>query len=116
MASVSQAKQPVAPELSADYEVGLRRFRRPGHRSRPHPDPHDQDPGHQHLGEPARNTGVALWVGGEAEGQLWLFWLAPIAGALLAGWVGSPFAVSADLGKGFQEHLGRQGAEPQELG
>ena len=36
---------------------------------------------------PARSTGVALWVGGEAVGQLWLFWLAPIAGALLAGWV-----------------------------
>ena len=36
---------------------------------------------------PARSTGVALWVGGEASGQLWLFWLAPIVGALLAGWV-----------------------------
>jgi aquaporin Z len=36
---------------------------------------------------PARSTGVALWVGGDAVGQLWLFWLAPIAGALLAGWV-----------------------------
>jgi aquaporin Z len=36
---------------------------------------------------PARSTGVALWVGGEAIGQLWLFWLAPIVGALLAGWV-----------------------------
>ena len=36
---------------------------------------------------PARSTGVALWVGGEAVGQLWLFWLAPIIGAILAGWV-----------------------------
>jgi len=36
---------------------------------------------------PARSTGVALWVGGDAMAQLWLFWLAPIAGALLAGWV-----------------------------
>ncbi|MBM5822302.1 MAG: aquaporin Z [Cyanobacteria bacterium K_Offshore_surface_m2_011] len=36
---------------------------------------------------PARSTGVALWVGGEAIGQLWLFWVAPIVGALLAGWV-----------------------------
>ena len=36
---------------------------------------------------PARSTGVAVWVGGDAMGQLWLFWLAPIAGALLAGWV-----------------------------
>jgi aquaporin Z len=36
---------------------------------------------------PARSTGVAVWVGGEAMAQLWLFWVAPIAGALLAGWV-----------------------------
>jgi aquaporin Z len=40
---------------------------------------------------PARSTGVAAWVGGEAMGQLWLFWLAPIVGALLAGWVHSAF-------------------------
>jgi aquaporin Z len=32
---------------------------------------------------PARSTGVALFVGDWALGQLWLFWLAPIAGALL---------------------------------
>ena len=36
---------------------------------------------------PARSTGPALIVGGWAVAQLWLFWLAPIAGALLAGWV-----------------------------
>lgn len=36
---------------------------------------------------PARSTGVALWAGGEAVSQLWLFWLAPIVGAVLAGWV-----------------------------
>ena len=36
---------------------------------------------------PARSTAVAVWVGGEAMAQLWLFWVAPIAGALLAGWV-----------------------------
>jgi aquaporin Z len=36
---------------------------------------------------PARSTGVAIWVGGEALAQLWLFWLAPIVGALLAGWL-----------------------------
>ncbi|WP_113652127.1 aquaporin Z [Pedobacter namyangjuensis] len=34
---------------------------------------------------PARSTSQALFVGGEALGQLWLFWLAPIAGAILAG-------------------------------
>jgi aquaporin Z len=32
---------------------------------------------------PARSTGVALYVGGWAVAQLWLFWLAPIGGALL---------------------------------
>lgn len=32
---------------------------------------------------PARSTGVALYVGDWAIAQLWLFWVAPIAGALL---------------------------------
>nr|WP_282445521.1 aquaporin Z [Massilia antarctica] len=32
---------------------------------------------------PARSTGVALFVGDWAVGQLWLFWVAPIIGALL---------------------------------
>ncbi len=32
---------------------------------------------------PARSTGVALFVGDWAVSQLWLFWLAPIAGAIL---------------------------------
>jgi len=34
---------------------------------------------------PARSTGPAVFVGGWALAQLWLFWLAPIAGAALAG-------------------------------
>jgi len=32
---------------------------------------------------PARSTGVAVFAGGWALGQLWLFWVAPIVGALL---------------------------------
>ena len=32
---------------------------------------------------PARSTGVALYAGGWAVQQLWLFWLAPLAGALV---------------------------------
>ena len=36
---------------------------------------------------PARSTGPALFVGGWAISQLWLFWLAPIVGALVAGGV-----------------------------
>lgn len=42
---------------------------------------------------PARSTGPALFVGDWAIGQLWLFWVAPIIGAALAGlvynWLGS---------------------------
>jgi aquaporin Z len=34
---------------------------------------------------PARSIGPALFVGGEAIGQLWLFILAPVVGAVLAG-------------------------------
>ncbi|WP_299802047.1 aquaporin Z [uncultured Shewanella sp.] len=34
---------------------------------------------------PARSTGPALFVGDWAVSQLWLFWLAPIVGAILAG-------------------------------
>ncbi|HET6194487.1 MAG TPA: aquaporin Z [Acetobacteraceae bacterium] len=36
---------------------------------------------------PARSTGPALLVGGWAISQLWLFWVAPILGAVLAGGV-----------------------------
>ncbi|HXR50650.1 MAG TPA: aquaporin Z [Steroidobacteraceae bacterium] len=36
---------------------------------------------------PARSTGVAVFVGGWAVSQLWLFWVAPIAGALLGAGV-----------------------------
>src|ERR1700680_4442721 len=34
---------------------------------------------------PARSTGPALFAGGPYIAQLWLFWLAPIAGAVIAG-------------------------------
>jgi aquaporin Z len=34
---------------------------------------------------PARSTGPAVFVGGWALSQLWLFWLAPIVGGVLAG-------------------------------
>jgi aquaporin Z len=41
---------------------------------------------------PARSTGPAVFVGGWALAQLWLFWVAPIAGAAAAGvfyrWLG----------------------------
>jgi aquaporin Z len=40
---------------------------------------------------PARSTGTAIFAGGWAIGQLWLFWVAPIIGALVAGLVYSVF-------------------------
>ncbi|HUA32585.1 MAG TPA: aquaporin Z [Candidatus Binataceae bacterium] len=36
---------------------------------------------------PARSTGPALYVGGWALGQLWLFWVAPFLGAAVGGTV-----------------------------
>ena len=53
---------------------------------------------------PARSTGPALFAGGWAIGQLWLFWVAPLVGAARAGlvyrWVGgaspAPIPVTGD--------------------
>jgi aquaporin Z len=51
---------------------------------------------------PARSLGPALFVGGWALRQLWLFWVAPLVGALVAGfvyrWMGraEPTAVTGD--------------------
>jgi aquaporin Z len=36
---------------------------------------------------PARSTGPAIFVGGWALSQLWLFWVAPIIGAILPGFI-----------------------------
>jgi aquaporin Z len=36
---------------------------------------------------PARSTGPAVFVGGWALSQLWMFWVAPIVGAILAGFI-----------------------------
>ncbi len=55
---------------------------------------------------PARSTGVAIFAGGWAISQLWLFWLAPLVGAALAGityrWIGgaepAPTPVTGDAG------------------
>jgi len=45
---------------------------------------------------PARSTGPAIFVGGWALAQLWLFWVAPIVGALLAGFAYSWLAVGSE--------------------
>jgi aquaporin Z len=48
---------------------------------------------------PARSTGPALFVGGWALAQLWLFWVAPLAGAVIGGfaykWLGGEVKVPA---------------------
>jgi aquaporin Z len=48
---------------------------------------------------PARSTGPALLVGGWALAQLWLFWLAPILGAIIGGgayrWLAAAAPVAA---------------------
>ncbi|MES9875248.1 MAG: aquaporin Z [Candidatus Sedimenticola sp. 6PFRAG7] len=45
---------------------------------------------------PARSTGVALFQGDWAISQLWLFWLAPIVGAIIAGALYRWFAADYD--------------------
>jgi aquaporin Z len=56
---------------------------------------------------PARSTGPALFVGGWALAQLWLFWVAPLAGAMLAGglarWL-QAVAPEAMAARGEPEH------------
>jgi len=44
---------------------------------------------------PARSTGPALFVGGWAISQLWLFWVAPLIGAILAGLIYPAFSGEA---------------------
>ena len=48
---------------------------------------------------PARSTGPALFVGDWALTQLWLFWLAPIIGAAVAGLTYAVFAEDGNSGK-----------------
>jgi aquaporin Z len=45
---------------------------------------------------PARSTGPAVFVGGWALEQLWLFWVAPIIGAAITGVVYSIFATEPE--------------------
>jgi len=48
------------------------------HRAVPDPHPPDQHPGHRHLGESGTQHGAAIFAGGWAISQLWLFRVAPI--------------------------------------
>ena len=49
---------------------------------------------------PARSTGPALFVGGWAVSQLWLFWIAPIVGAIAAGFAYNALAGTGDMSEG----------------
>ena len=76
-----------------DRHPGRDRRRAPGrfaphpHRPGAHADPPGQHPGHQHLGQPGAQHGVAIYAGAPALEQLWLFWLAPIVGAFIGAHV-----------------------------
>ena len=62
------------------------RIRADRHRPWPDPDPPDQHPGHQYLGEPGalhRRRRCSRAAGRSA--QLWLFWLAPLIGGIIGG-------------------------------
>jgi len=51
---------------------------------------------------PARSLGVAVFQGGWALQQLWLFWLAPLAGGALAG-IGQRFFLQKEAPQGATE-------------
>jgi aquaporin Z len=57
---------------------------------------------------PARSTGVAFFNGNGAPGQLWLFWLAPIIGAAIAG---STYAVITGVHREDREVSGDVSAQ-----
>ena len=58
---------------------------------------------------PARSTAVALFAGGLALKQLWLFWVAPILGAVVGGLISDGFFASPQ--EPIREALAKEGAE-----
>ena len=59
---------------------------------------------------PARSTAVAVFVGGWAVKQLWLFWLAPILGAVLGGLISDTLFSTPQ--QPIREALAKEGAAP----
>ena len=59
---------------------------------------------------PARSTAVAVFVGGWAVRQLWLFWLAPIVGAILGGLISDNLFATPQ--QPIREALAKEGAPP----
>jgi aquaporin Z len=64
---------------------------------------------------PARSTGPALFVGGWALAQLWLFWVAPLAGAAIAG-IGYRFVVGDSGGEPVTEEAQESAAGDVSIG
>jgi aquaporin Z len=64
---------------------------------------------------PARSTGPALFVGGWALAQLWLFWVAPLIGAAIAG-VGYRFIVGDSGSEPVAEEAQASGAADVSIG
>ncbi len=61
------------------------RLRAHRHRPLPDSDSSGRHPGHESQCNPARSTGPAIFAGGWALQQLWMFWVAPLIGAALGG-------------------------------
>ena len=59
---------------------------------------------------PARSTAVAIFAGGWAIKQLWLFWLAPILGAILGGLISDTLFSTPQ--QPIREALAKEGAAP----
>ncbi|MDQ2816954.1 MAG: aquaporin Z [Candidatus Eremiobacteraeota bacterium] len=58
---------------------------------------------------PARSTGVAIYAGGDFVMQLWLFWVMPLIGGALAGFVYSALFAQAPEERTERERLSREG-------
>jgi aquaporin Z len=58
---------------------------------------------------PARSTGVAVYAGGDFVAQLWLFWVMPILGAALAGFVYSALLAQEPKERAERVRLSREG-------
>ena len=63
---------------------------------------------------PARSTGVALFAGTELIAQLWLFWVAPILGAILAGFFYNGFFAEERADQAVSDALGDRDFESSE--
>ena len=96
-----------------DAQARAKRLCPDRYRSLPDADPSDLDPGNKHVGQPRPQHGPSRFCSRLGVAQLWMFWVAPILGALLAGFVygwlagddDAPAAKPADTPKGDDDIL-----------